>query len=139
MIADITGASFTALTVNVKTSASVNDPSVTVKVKSLVPSRLANGVTVAVQAGNEPENTTPETGITPVFVLATLIDVVQSKTESTSEIVNANGTAVSSFVPCGPTAKIIGASLIAFTVKTKLSASTNEPSETVNVKFTLPF
>ena len=52
---------------------------------------------------------------------------------------NVTGCAVSSFVAWPAITEITGASLIAFTVKAKLEAAVNEPSDTVNVKFVTPF
>ena len=122
-IAEIIGASAMLFTVNVNVSASVKKVSETVNVKSAVPNRSAPGVIVAIQLGAVPLITMLAAEAKLGFVDEILIEVLQSNVESASVMLNATGTATSSFVLWAPIAAITGASLIGLTVKVKVSES----------------
>ena len=128
-----------AFTVIVNAEAASNEPSLTVKVNVVAPFIFKSGVIVAVQFGAVPENTTPETGISAVLEVESVIDVLQFKVLSISVIVKVTGNAVSSFVVCGAIAKITGASFCAVTVCVNKALAVRAPSETVNVKSAVPF
>jgi len=123
-IAEITGASLTASTVNANVDWAVSTPglpvpeSVTVNVIFTGPPFwLAAGVTVTVQFGTAPPTTIFAIGIIVVFDDETVIEVLQFNVESASLIVNAKAAvAVSSLVDKSATVEIVGASLTAFTV-----------------------
>ncbi len=70
----------------------------TVKVKFTTPFAFATGVTVAVQFGTVPPNTTFATGTRPAFEVPALIDAVQLSTESISVILKLITLTVSSLV-----------------------------------------
>ncbi len=97
---------------------------------------------MAVQFGTAPPKTTSPAPTNAGFDVVKDIEVAQFKTESGSVIVKFTTCAVSSFVDCGPIADIVGASLVAVTVRVNVSESvkTGIPeSATVNVKSTVPF
>ena len=98
-IAEITGASFTAVTVNVNGLVATKLPSLTVKTIFVVPKPSAVGFIVTVQFGAVPANTMLATGSSAVFEDVALMEVAQLSVESTSVIVNGIAAViVSSFV-----------------------------------------
>ena len=119
--------------------------SVTVTVIEADPFRFAAGVMAIKQFGAVPENVTLALGIRVVFVDIALKLPLQFSVESTSAIVTAIfEIAVSSSVDLFVTVEIVGASLIAFTVKTKteeaVCAGKGDPlSVRVNVTVVDPF
>ena len=95
------GASLTLLTVklNVSKSVSTGVPvSVTVIVKFDTPNAFETGVTVAVQFGTVPLNTTFATGTKARLLEPAVNEVAQLKTSSTSVIVKLIAKGVSSLV-----------------------------------------
>jgi hypothetical protein len=134
----IVGASLTAVTVNTNVSEVVNVPSLTVTVIVALPLRFAAGVTVTVRLAPDPPNTMFAFG-TNVVSLDEPLTVNDVAVVSTSPIVNESAlVAVSSFVDCAAISLIVGASLTAVTVKTKVSLAVNVPSLTVTVIVAVP-
>ena len=100
MIAVITGASFTALTVKLNAESKVPPAkSFTRKVRMVAPDRFAAGVTMPEQAVGEPRKVTFAEGTRVVFAEIRLrLLAEQARALSISAIVNAIATAVSSLV-----------------------------------------
>lgn len=137
-IAEITGASFTAVTVTLKLLVTASTPSETESVRLNAPNALAAGVMVAVQFGAVPLKITLPAGIIAALVVEALIEPAQVSTLSTSLIVKFTENGVSSKVVCAEIAEITGGSLTAATVRLKLRAAESAPSLTVNVRFKSP-
>ena len=97
-ILESTGASFTALTVNVKFLTSVNVPSVSVKDRFETPFVSGKEVKVAVQFGAVPLNTIPESGSKVKLDEVAVTDALQAKLSSTSVIVKLTASGKSSEV-----------------------------------------
>ena len=98
LIADIVGGSSIALTVKTKVLTSDKAPSDTVNVKFNTPLALSTGVTVAVQFGAVPLNTTLAAGTIVTSEVAALIELAQFSTLSISLMVKLIAKATSSFV-----------------------------------------
>ena len=97
-INDLTGGSFTGVTVNVKFLTSVNAPSVTVKLIFEIPFMFGSEVSVAVQFGAVPLNTIFDTLSNAAFDDVADIEVVQFSVLSTSVIVKLKDNGISSRV-----------------------------------------
>lgn len=139
-IADMVGASFTAATARVKVLVAVKVPSLTVKVKFADPLRSAAGVTVPVQFGAVPLQTTFAFGI-KVVLLEDMLKYVelQARVVSTSLIVKVMAFATSSFVEVLAIVEIVGASFTAVTVNVKVLVAVRAPSLTTKLMLAEPF
>ena len=104
-----TGISSTEMTVKVNEVEGERDPSVTVTPIVDEPLRFAIGTTVSVQFGAVPPLVTLDTGEEEV----TLTEELQSRLESTSEMVKLTTLVVSSFVVWAPMDATTGASFTA--------------------------
>ena len=137
----IVGASFTAITDNAKGDDAVRVPSLTTNAILASPLALATGVMVPVQLGAVPLHTTAPVDATTAVLSVVYIKLVplQFRALSTSAIVKVTPRAVSSFVILAVIALIVGASLTAFTVKSKVSVAVSAPSVTVKVTVAVPF
>jgi hypothetical protein len=138
-IADITGASLTAVTsilkaFEVEIAGTVSLAIIVIFEKVLL--TLSRGVIVAIQLGYDPEKTILIIGMTSVFEVDALKYVAEqsspnSKSSSTSDNVNDIVVAVSSLVGVLATnVAITGASLTAVTAKLNKDAAVNAPSVT---------
>ncbi len=137
-MAEIVGASLTALTVNENVSALDNDPSETVKVTVVAPLvvvlALATGVSVAEQFGAVPEIEIPPLAKTLVLLEVPVTEPAQVSVESASVIVKLKlEETVSSLVDFAVISEMAGASFTPVTVNVKASLAVKEPSVTVKV------
>jgi hypothetical protein len=129
-----TGASSTGVTLKANEVEIGRYPSVTITPIVDEPLRFAVGTTVMVQFGAVPPFVTLETGEDEV----TLTDELQSRVESTSEMVKLTTLFVSSFVVWVPIDEIVGASLAALTVRVNDFVSESVPSEATTVTVETP-
>jgi hypothetical protein len=104
----------------------------------VVPETFATGVMVPVQLGAVPDQTTDELATTPVSEELIDTEAPQVSVESVSLIVKLTALAVSSLVEVSAMLEIVGASLSAVTVSTKVSFAVREPSVTVRVMVEVP-
>lgn len=133
-MAEISGASLTAVTVSAKTLLDVRAPSLTVKVMLATPLAFATGVMVTVQFGAVPAITIPALASTAVLEEDPLTAVEQTRVLSISLIVKAKALdTVSSAVVLLVRVLIAGASLTAVTVNAKILFALRDPSLTVKV------
>ena len=134
----IVGGSLTAVTVSTNVSLVVVVPSLTVRVIVAVPLWFAAGVTVTVRFAPPPPRTRLASG-TSVWSEEVAVTIRLAAAVSTSPTVTASApVAVSSVVVWSATSLIVGGSLTAVTVRTKVSLVVAVPSSTVTVIVAVP-